>query len=258
MSLSITYNELQQAIGRYLGYGRNVCGPDDGSQEWADIEDCIKSGLRQFYVPPPVQGQAGSHQWSFLRPVTVLPLVGGLGDYDLPEDFGGIVGVLTYPAGTVSRPVCLVGESAIRTLRQANPQGGKPTQAAIRPKSSTGTAIQRFEILFWPTPDASLDLSYRYYVLPKALSNENPYPYGGQLHCETILESCLSIAEQRLNDEKAIHWDKFMERLTASIQIDRKTSGADFLGYNADRSDGAGNTASDRLTYVTVHGQIIS
>jgi hypothetical protein len=63
VSLSITYNELQKVIGRYLGYGRTVYGPDDGSQEWADIEDCIKSGLRQFYVPPPMQGQPGSHQW---------------------------------------------------------------------------------------------------------------------------------------------------------------------------------------------------
>ena len=62
MSLNITYNELQKAVGRYLGYGRNVYGPDDGSNEWADIEDCIKSGLRKFYAPPVLPNQQFSHK----------------------------------------------------------------------------------------------------------------------------------------------------------------------------------------------------
>ncbi|MDD5457864.1 MAG: hypothetical protein PHF37_00500 [Phycisphaerae bacterium] len=257
MSLSVTYNELQKAIGRYLGYGRNVYGPDDGSEKWADIEDCVKSGLRQFYSPPPVQGQSGSHQWSFLRPVTTLSLTGNTCDYDLPDDFGGIIGCLTYPASIASRPVVTVSEQAIRTLRQNSSQTGKPTHAAVRPKASDGTANQKFEILFWPTPDLETLLTYKYYVAPQALTTENPYPYGGQAHAETILESCLSIAEQRLNDEKGIHWEKFLERLASSIQSDRKTSGADFLGYNGDSSDGAGKSKNSRLDYVTVNGQEI-
>lgn len=258
MSLSITYNELQKAIGRYLGYGRMVYGPDDGTQEWADIEDCIKSGLRQFYVPPPMQGQPGSHQWSFLRPVAQLMLAAGVADYDLPEDFGGLHGDLTYPAYEQAKPVVVTSESAIRAIRQSRTQSGKPKQAAIRPKATDGAAAQKFEMILWPVPDCQIELTYRYFVLPQTLSNENPYPYGGQAHSETILESCLAIAEQRLNDIKGIHWEKFMERLAASIQIDRKTSGADFLGYNADRSDGMGQSNNHRFDGVTVNGQIIS
>jgi hypothetical protein len=258
MSLAITYNELQQAIGRYLGYGRTVYGPDDGSQEWADIEDCIKSGLRQFYVPPPMQGQPGSHQWSFLRPVTTLVLAAGVGDYNLPNDFGGLHGDLANPASELSKPVVVTSESALRALRQSSPQSGKPKQAAIRPKATDGAAAQKFEIILWPVPDCQIELTYKYFVLPQTLSNQNPYPYGGQSHSETILESCLAIAEQRLNDTKGIHWEKFMARLSASIQIDRKTSGADFLGYNADRSDGMGFSKTHRFDGVTVNGQIIS
>ncbi len=255
MTLSITYNELQQAIGRYLGYGR-LYGPDNGTEEWADIEDCIKSGLRQFYAPPPVENSSRSHYWSFLRPVTALSLIAGIADYDMPDDFGGLNGVLTYPDWTASKPVMIGSESNIRTLRQIRPQTGNPTQAAIRPKQSDGTAEQVFEMIVWPTPESDIELTYRYYVLPKALSDNNPYPYGGPAHSETILESCLSIAEQRLNDQKAIHWEKFLQRLTASVQIDTKTTGADFLGYNADRSDG-GTIKRDRLDCVTVNGQII-
>lgn len=256
MSLSITYNELQQAVGRYLGYGR-IYGPDNGSVEWADIEDCIKSGLRQFYAPPPVENSNASHHWSFLRPVTVLLLTNGVADYDMPGDFGGINGLLTYPEWTASRPVIITSESDIRRLRQLRPQTGKPTHAAIRPKASDGTAAQMFEMALWPIPDAEIELTYRYYVLPEALSDEIPYPYGGAAHSETILESCLSIAEQRLNDQKGIHWEKFLQRLAASIQIDTKTTGADFLGYNADRSDNTVISTNNRFDTVTVNGQII-
>ena len=256
MSLNITYNQLQKAIGRYLGYGRNVHGPDDGTDQWADIEDCINSGLRQFYAPPVLPNQQGPHQWSFLRPVTYMSLMATVADYDMPEDFGGINGDLTYPPSTATRAVVIVGESAIRTLRQNSPKTGNPTHAAIRPKSTDGSSAQRFEISFWPTPSADVQLSYRYYISPASLTTDNQYPYGGSMHSETILQSCLSIAEQRLNDEKGIHWEKFLERLSASIQYDRKTSGADFLGYNADNSDG-GLSANERFDYVTVNGQAI-
>ena len=257
MSLAVSYNELQKALGRYLGYGRSVYGPDDGSNEWADIEDSIKSGLRQFYAPPVLPNQQGSHQWSFLRPVTVMSLTSTVSDYDTPGDFGGIDGELTYPPSTATRAVVIVSESAIRTLRQRSPQTGNPTHAAVRPKSTDGSVVQGFEIIFWPTPNADVQLNYKYYISPQALTNENPYPYGGSAHSETILESCLSIAEQRLNDEKGIHWEKFLERLSASIKYDRKTSGPDFLGYNADNSDGNGYSKNDRFDYVTVNGQTI-
>jgi len=257
VSLAVSYNELQKVIGRYLGYGRNVYGPDDGSNEWADIEDCIKSGLRQFYAPPVLSNQQFSHQWSFLRPVTVIPLTATVADYNMPEDFAGIDGDLTYSPSTALRAVVVVSESAIRTLRQNSPQTGNPTHAAIRPKSTDGSSVQGFEIIFWPTPNADVQLTYKYYISPQVLTNANPYPYGGSVHSETILQSCLSIAEQRLNDEKGIHWDKFLERLSASIQYDRKVSGPDFLGYNGDNSDGNYSLSKSRFDYVTVNGQTI-
>ena len=256
MTLAVSYNELQKAVGRYLGYGRNVYGPDDGSDEWADIEDGIISGLRQFYAPPILSGQPVAHHWSFLRPTTAIALQAGVGDYDLPDDFGGITGDLTYPPSTASRAVVLVSEPALRALRQNSPATGNPTHAALRPKTTDGSTVQGFEILFWPTPDAEGQLSCRYYVHPSALSHDNPYPYGGPAHAETILESCLSIAEQRLNDEKGLHWEKFLQRLAASIQYDLKTTGADFFGYNGDHSDG-NCFKHDRFDSVTVNGHTI-
>lgn len=256
MSLAIGYTDLQQAVSRYLGYGR-IYGADDGSSEWADIEDCIKSGLRQFYSPPPIPGQELPHEWIFLRPVTTVSLTGETQDYDLPEDFGGIDGDFTYPPSLAAETVVVVGEAAIRTLRQKDPKSGDPTHAGIRPKTTDGAAIQRHEVLFWPTPASDVSLQYSYFVLPQSLTVDNPYPYGTAMHGETILQSCLSIAEQRLNDEKGMHWEKFLERLAASIQYDRKANNLEFIGYNGDNSDGTGWDRASRVNLITVNGQII-
>ena len=97
-------------------------------------------------------------------------------------------------------------------------------------------------------------LSYRKLILLNKLSQTNPYPLGGMQHGETILESCLSIAEQRLNDgQKGQHWQQFMTRLAASISYDRRSFTPGFLGYNADRSD-CGGRSNDRTTIVTYNG----
>ena len=103
-----------------------------------------------------------------------MSLIATVADYNMPDDFGGIDGDLTYPPSTASRAVVVVSESAIRTLRQNSPKTGNPTHAAIRPKSTDGSNVQGFEIVFWPTPNADAQLSYKYYIAPAALSNETP------------------------------------------------------------------------------------
>ena len=256
MSLVISYNELQKAVGRYLGCGRNVYGPDNGTVEWADIEDCIKSGLRQFYSPPIAAGMQQLHHWSFLEPTATLSLVSGRQDYDMPVDFGGIKGNMTYEPSEANYPIVVVGETQIRKLRQnRGDETDNPKFVGIRPKSIDGSVSQRFEAVFWPKPNAANNISYRYYVIPAMITNDLPYPYGGAVHSETILESCLAIAEQRLNDSKGLHWDKFMERLAASIQYDLKTSCPDYFGYNGDNSDSS--THIDRTDEVTYNGNSI-
>jgi hypothetical protein len=257
MSLAISYHELQKAVGRYLGYGRDVYGPDDGSAEWSDIEDCIRSGLRQFYCPPPLPGESLSYQWRFLKPAGTISLIAGTEDYDLSEDLAGIEGDFTYPPSQGAVSAILVSESALKTLRSKYPKSGTATHAAVRPKASDGTASQIFEVMFWPKPDSSITAQYRYYVMPQELSDVRPYPNCPAIHGESVLESCLSIAEQRLNDEKAIHWSKFLERLAASIQYDRRTNSLDFLGYNGDNSDRYA-FSPNRADSITVNGQVIS
>ena len=165
-------------------------------------------------------------------------MVDGNDDYILPENFSGIEGDLTYQPSVSSDTVIVVSESKIRSLRQQTPKDGNPVYAGIRALSTDGTSLQKHEIMFWPRPDSDLELEYKYYLLPQALTVDNPYPYGAKTHGETILQSCLAIAEQRLDDKADIHWQRFMERLAASIQYEQRTSRYQIIGYNGDNSDG--------------------
>lgn len=227
---SVLTLELQAEVGYYLGWGRTTT--DWSVAQTADVEACVKAGIRQFYDPPAVPIY-GSHRWSFLRPVTTLSTVAADGDYDLPETFGSLDGVITYAEDEgVDRQevVRLTGEARIRALRQESSTSGKPTLAAVRAKTATGLTWQRYELLLWPTPDAVYVLTYRYRILPSTIGGD-AYPMGSGVHLETIIASCLAAAEDRINDARGIKYQYFMERLQASIAADLEQQ-PDSLGYN--------------------------
>lgn len=161
------------------------------------------------------------------------------GNYDLPDDFGDILGELTYEAQTVYPPVRIVGEGKIRALRQQQDIRSRPTVAAIRPKSSDLTSGQRFEILLEPIPDAAYVLSYRKSLLPDALTSTDSklIPLGSMMHTETLRASCVAAAEMQDLDKKGPKWTDFMERLSASVAYDQEMGSPDFFGYNSDNSD---------------------
>lgn len=241
-SLSRAYEDLIEEVGSFLGYGRGV---NAGDREWTTdetnrINSCVKSGLAQFYVPPPFDGQESPYDWSFLHPVGTLTLPQGQTTVPLPEDFGGFEGQisLTSTSSQVFYPVNLIGEGQVRQLYSTYPsRTGRPECAALQPvKGTSNLAGQRFNLYFFPTPDAAYTVQFNYYVLPDYLSGAFPYAYGGAAHAETILESCLSIAEQRLDDAATVHTMKFKERLKASVGWDRKNK-PQTLGPNRDLSD---------------------
>tara|TARA_R110000824_G_scaffold32222_1_gene104187 strand:+ start:8216 stop:9319 length:1104 start_codon:yes stop_codon:yes gene_type:complete len=237
-SLSLSLTSLRKEVGWYW-LGERTAG-NWSSDETDQLDEIIQSGLRQFYNPPVTGGERVGYKWSFLEPVTTLSVLADTEDYTLPASFGGMLGPLTY-ASSDNRwyPVDLTGEHRIRILRQRdfNTLKSYPQAAAVRAKTSDGSDGQRFEILLWPKPDKAYTLSYKYHALQAKLTAANPYPLGGQVHAETILESCLAITEQRMENQAGIHTQKFMERLAASMAHDKQYFTPERLGYNADRSD---------------------
>jgi len=227
-TLALTYADICGEIGRFLGYGYDSAGW--GTDEVAEIRRIFRSGVRRFAYP--VTGYA----WSFLHPTTSLTTAASTATYDLPFDFGGIIGKMTFPPDTSYPPIEIVPEVEIRKRQQFASATGTPHLAAITPRAFTAGYGTRWQITFWPTPDRAIVLTYRYNALPDAVQDDE-YPFGGLMHAETVLESCLAVAEERANDERGIHAAAFQERLAASMAQDMRTK-PEKLGYNADNSDG--------------------
>ncbi|MHC4752837.1 MAG: phage adaptor protein [Planctomycetota bacterium] len=332
-TLSTTLTEIRLAVLHYMGINLNYNNLDTEQKSIVDL--IIKRGLRQFYFPPPNVVQSGQrtgitlppHEWSFLKPITELDLIGSYatgtiaitltgttvtltsgtwpswtatngtlvvdntayeiasrtndtqielseawtedtetaasytlrhnGNYDLPDDFGSMEGNLVFAEGTNKADVRIIGEGKIRSLRAGTTSRTDPLYAAIRPKKQTTTTTgQRFEILFFPIPAVAYTLSYKMLVLPSALVDSTvTHPYGGATHGDTILASCLAAAESQEEEKRGVKWQEFMDRLAASIQIDKTMIGADYFGYNRDNSDSARSSGSRRhpQTYIVTY-----
>lgn len=244
-SLNLAYKQLMGEVGFFLGYGRGALLGDVAwnSNQQATIDSTIASGLRQFYYPPVAGGQQSPPSWSFLKPIATVTLSTGENEVPLPFDFGGIEGEITIlgPNNTTWFPIKVCNEGQIRVDFSRFPNmTGRPLRASIQQGLRPGALQSQTQTLFYfPTADTDYTVQFQYYINPDYLSGALPYAYGGPQHAETILESCLAIAEQRLDDRVSVHTQKFGERLVASIAMDNKNK-AQNLGYNEDRSDASG------------------
>ena len=233
-TLALSYPDLREKVGFYQGYGRDTTLWTTPQSD--DVEDLLDSGYRQVLTPPLLQGQIRPHTWRFLRPTSQIVTVADKDDYDLPDDFAQMDGNLIYVSNTTRGRVTITSESAIRLNRSSDAtSSGVPYLAATRPKRSDAASGQRFEIMFWPTPDAAYTLQYRYAVQVNRLTTNNPWPLGGAQMAELLLESCLAIAEHRMDDSVTGHHQaRFKELLAAAIDREARATAAETVGYNGD------------------------
>lgn len=251
-TLAIPWTELQARVGSFMGWGRGLLVYGDlawSSYQQFEIDGIVGSGLRQFYYPPPMEGMTGSYDWSFMHPVAGIDFPAGVSTVPLPDDFGGFEGRMTIrTTTTTSQPwqIDWLNEGQINEMYSRTPQmSGPPKYAAEQAlKGTTATQGQRKQLLIFPLADRDYQLQVAYYINPDFLNGAFPFAYGGSQHAETILESCLAVAEVRLDDSSSVHAAKFAERLAASISMDRRNK-PQSLGYNGDRSDRRGLTRRD-------------
>lgn len=246
-SLYMRHADLMNEVSDQQGYGTNYLNLSAG--DLAKVQRFVNAGLRTFYM---------SYDWSFLKPVTTIDTVADDKDYDMPLDFASLEGDITFDAGEGRyQPLPLVSEWKIREQWQYDDATGRPRMAAVRPKSHTGAVSQRQELLLYPIPDDAYTLHYRYRVLPNSLTDENSYPYGTEMHSETIKEACLAAAERDGDDESAVHAQAYDRLLRISMQIDQRNA-PEYLGFNLDKSDNTNLVRPRDKIYVTVNGSIPS
>lgn len=254
-----SYLWLMRELGHVLGVGRD--DSDWDFQVNGRLDSIVQSGYYQFCYPPPVmlnQQQTGDtvspdlpketeeakdqrirspHTWSFLRQMETLSLAVGQSIYDAPSNFTGQVGDLVITTGEGRLPI--VAEEQLRNLLAKDTATGTPKYVAVRPKQSDGQGHQTWEIVVYPSPSKPMAATFRYAVQPAPLGLDNQFPLGGRQHAETLLASCMAVAEER---EGALRESpigtalaRFMQRLAASVHVDKQ----------AGKPTGDGNTWSD-------------
>ncbi len=230
--LSIGYPDLAGEVGFFLSYGRSSGGWS--TDQLAEIDRIIQSGYRRVLYPPAVVKEAAGYEWSWLRPSTTVDIVDGIGDYDLPDDFGRLIGDFHYEANEHRSSVKRVSVGQLLELRSSSDQAGAPRYVAIRYKAGTGVTGQRQEALFYPTPDSDHTLAYCYDAYTGKLTNELPYPLGGMVMSELYIESCLAMAEGGPDDALGNHFQQYTMLLVDRIARDRK-QGPRFFGNMGNR-----------------------
>jgi hypothetical protein len=256
--LSLTLGELRSEICRYFQFGRDYEALND--RQRADVDATVRRGLRQFLSPPPSAGDLHGHTWSFLRPTGTVVTEDGVASYAMPSNYGGIVGVVTHQSSETGAtvPIEVGSMSSLRARKQSSPSlSARPEIAAIEPVSSGGEPQYptRFNMILWPTPDAAYTLEFQYIANIEDLTLKGPETLlpGGQQHSETIIASCLAVAESMSEANKLmIMMQLFLQRLSASVSLDRRLNSPSNIGQNTDNSDGMYRVrrSASRVNYI--------
>jgi len=160
---------------------------------------------------------------------------------------------LYYGPDTNNGPLKQVNSEYIMNLEQNQNSlhVGKPAMYSIAPATwpiDKGVAEQEFHVQIYPWADSGITLYGDMRLNPDGMSDDNDIPLGGTTHYETIVASCLAIAEEFGDTPSSKYRELFMQRLSASIMMDRTGMYPSVLGYNGDASDLVGQVKTRNVT----------
>jgi len=233
--LTIDLHYLRRRVGLEMFQNYNYADMDDMQQQ--EVSEAIDDGLRQYYAPPAVPALDGTrqalvHSWSFMRPTWRMSTASTQRTYPLPENFENPLGDMYYEEDEGEHD-SIQYVSTIRTLRlEARTEDSAPPRYySIEAVESTGETPQGQQLVLHPTPDTTYKLQLQYQAVARKLTEEQPYPLGGQFHGPGLLASCLAVAEARKQGAQGPRYQEFISTLAGNISRDTQR-GASLLGYN--------------------------
>lgn len=189
-SLALTFQEMYLRVQKFLGT-HGTSGATTGTAADVDSKDYVNKAYRRLIV---------TYKWTFLIGYTSLSTAQGKLTYELPLGYRGLrtpftfTDVVGYPPPT-SRTV-----DEIMEMQNYGVFNSWPQYYAIRAGQYTKELGQRFEVMFWPTPDSIYDLFYSYHIMPQKLENDADIPMGGPEFAECLQQMALGVAEEEKDE----------------------------------------------------------
>ena len=228
-NLLVHYNDFKRAAGLACGWGAD----DDlwTAAQSSELDRDVQEAYRWILYPQTIPGERIPHTWSWMEQTTTIVTTSGTYNYTFPQDFGSFVGkFMLWPSGSGYDPPYRTNDTEILLLRQHRTTTGRPERFAIRWLAQTQGSNQRQEVIFWPTPDATYTITYRYSILIGPLSTANPYPLGGPRTAQVLLEACRAIGEYKKNGARTDSWGVFITALQSAIMLDKGTNTTPTVG----------------------------
>lgn len=137
-TLTLALSDLRNAIVEVM-LGGNADYSTIQSVEQTRVNNILKSGLRQFYQPPPVNGRV--HEWTFLRPTTTLSLQAAYSTGTITVA-AGVVTLAggTFPSWSASGVLRVDGTDYTVNTRDSG------TQVTLDDTSLTDASVSAWEI----------------------------------------------------------------------------------------------------------------
>jgi len=229
-TLTVTYADLQEDVAIFLGWNRTAASWTTANN--SDFLRILESGLRSFYFPV-ISEDEPTYEWQFVQTEGTITLATADSDYDLPDNFSGVIldDSVTNAVDSERRPLSKVSETVLRKYRSMNEKTGVPEFFAVRPKTFVATTGQRWEMLVYPQPTSNENLqvlTFRYVWIPEVLTSTNLYHVGGGRYSEVLRASVLASAETILDDDSAGPLNqRFNSLLQAAIRADKTAKAND-------------------------------
>jgi hypothetical protein len=234
--MTVDFSKIRRRVAHILSLPIDDSNPWTLEQEQTVLE-IIQEGLRLFYSPPEVDA-FGQHSWTFFYQQAEMSTIADVQTYTLPPSFDHFDNDAEFTYTNDDEyylPIKIVNDSKIRKLDYQIDYTSFPRYAATRPVKVDGSSVQRWEIVFHPTPNSEYRLAYEFYAVPYMISLDNPIPLGGGTHGQCILKACEAAAEEYEYDKRGDKYQHFLEQLKTDIKRDARRQGA-VQGYNGNHS----------------------
>lgn len=251
-TLALTREDLQKAVGDHGGYGRTISSYSTTALE--RINEAVREGVSLVYFP-------GAYEWSWIKPMVSLTLASGANTILLPDDYNWMHGkaIPASASGEAQFALPVTSYGAVYARQSASPDStGRPQLACEEAiKGTTATHGSRSQLRVWPIADQEYTLQVKYSLIPNALTDANPYVYGGAQHAQTFKAACVACYARNWDDgvTKMEKMQDFQMLLAASIDQDRKRKPS-LPGLNIDRSDDLMSDTRFSFSAIDINGVV--